>query len=1074
MPTRTIVNPRRPWTADLLRRAEDTDEPLERIVDDVFVAGGPMEQAGFAPRPGQAVLAAMVARSIDRGGWRMGEAPTGCHAAGQLVLRANGRPARVEDVVVGDRLLGPSGIRTVLRLCRGRQEMVDIVPVKGERWRVNLDHVLTLSPTGTDSSDHSMYVDITVAEWSKKSATWRHTHKLVRASAVDFYDGVIGDHPIPPWVLGVILGDGSLSHNHASVSVTTPDHEIVGELTAYCQSVGIELHAGSARGTATNYTFAGPMYNKSNPVTNALRGLGLKPIASEDRFVPNAYLFGSRGVRSEILAGLIDTDGYLTAGCYEYVSKSRRLASNVAFLARSLGLAAYVRSVMKMCPGMSGPREYFRVILSGDIDALPVRVARRKAAPRGQKKDVLRTGFAIESAGVEDYYGFTLDGDGRYLLGDFTITHNSGKSFAYLIPGFLAVRRARSRWDKNDKRPWRLAISTANLALQAQIVGKDAALAASILGLDTTVATMIGRSNYVCPLRLNEARLTFNGFTSADVRAEVDRIADWFDGLDDVGNATKDGLPFAAQPASWARCSTDTDGCAARGCPHHEPKDGFAPCPAERAKASAAAAEVVVLNHAFLTRGYPALGPTAILVVDEGHAFEDAARGAGERRIGRGVAARATKLASEAMPKADASRLVGEPFRALVKAARVYLERSGATRIGDKRPLRPGWAATVHGAPSADDFDAVGKAANAVEALMIGQSDEVERERMKHAIQQLRSMKERAVALLDGRPPAADAAALPGEWAVWGEIDGSQDDGAAIAAAPADAGSVVQAIQKAIPRAAITSATLAPGGDPASTEAGLGAAFAEPTLLLPSPWPLASMGVLVVPVGPGTKDPLWSGWADRQIVSAVRGARGRTLVLCTSWARAKAAAEAIRADRLPYPLLVQGDAGRDVLSARFRTEIDSVLVATRSFFEGLDVQGESLSCVVIEKLPFDPPGDPLEEAAGNVAAKRLGGSPFLARSLPKMLASLVQGAGRALRSPTDRAAIVCLDGRVTERTSIGNAARKALPPFPISTVIDDVGNFLDRRPLLLADPTAPPVTQGPTDDGTVARKRRSS
>lgn len=648
-----------------------------------------------------------------------------------------------------------------------------------------------------------------------------------------------------------------------------------------------------------------------------------------------------------------------------------------------------------------------------------------------------------------------------------------GKSFSYLIPGLLGVRRARSRWDKNDKRPWRLAISTANLALQSQIVGKDAALAASILGIDTTVATMIGRSNYVCPLKLNEARLVFSGFTSAEVRAEVDRIADWFDGLDDVGNATKDGLSFAASGASWARCSTDTDGCAAKGCPHHEPKDGFAPCPAERAKASAAVAEVVVLNHAFLTRGYPALGPTAILVVDEGHAFEDAARGAGERRIGRGAAGRATKLASEAMPKADANRLVGEPFRALVKAARVYLERSGASRIGEKRPFRPGWATTVHGAPSADDFDAVGKAANAVEALMIGQTDDVERERMKHAIDQLRSLKERAVALLDGRPPAADAAALPGEWAVWGEIDGTQDDGAAIAAAPADAASVVLAIQKSLPRCAITSATLAPGGDPASTEAGLGAAFAEPTLLLPSLWPLASMGVLVVPTGPGTKDPLWSGWADRMIVAAVRGAHGRTLVLCTSWARAKAAAESIRGARLPYPLLVQGDAGRDVISHRFRDEVNSVLVATRSFFEGLDVQGESLSCVVIEKLPFDPPGDPLEEAAGNVAAKRLGGSPFLARSLPKMLASLVQGAGRALRSPTDRAAIVCLDNRVTERTSIGNAARKALPPFPLSTVIDDVGNFLDGRPLLLTDPAAPPVTTAATDDGTLVRKRRS-
>lgn len=650
-----------------------------------------------------------------------------------------------------------------------------------------------------------------------------------------------------------------------------------------------------------------------------------------------------------------------------------------------------------------------------------------------------------------------------------------GKSLAYLIPGLLATRRARSRWDKTDKRPWRLAISTANIALQNQITDKDAALAASILGVSTSVATVVGRSNYVCPLRMNEARLTFGGaFTTAETRAEVDKIADWYDGLDDPSNAHKDHAPFAVTPLAWGRCSTDTDGCAAKGCPHHEPKEGFAPCPAEMAKAAAAAAEIVVLNHAFVSRGYPALGPTSLLVVDEGHAFEDACRGAGERRINRGAAARAARFASEVMPKADAQRLVAEPFRATVRAARAYLEKMGASRPGEKRPLRPGWSGAVRGAPAEADFEGVRQAAGAIEALMIGQSDDVERERMKHAIDQLRQLRERALALLDGRPPAADANALPGEWATWAEIDGNMDDGAALACAPADAGAVVQAIQRSIPRCSITSATLAPGGDAGPTEAALGATFAEPTLLLPSPWPLASMGVLVVPVGPSTKDPLWSGWADRCAVEAVRAARGRTLVLCTSWARAKAVSEAIRCAGLPYSLLVQGEAGRDVLSRRFRDDTHSVLVATRSFFEGLDVQGESLSCVVIEKLPFDPPGDPLEEAAGNVAAKRMGGSPFLARSLPKMAAALAQAAGRLIRSPSDRGAIVCLDGRVTERTSIGNAARKALPPFPISTLIEDVGNLLGGRPLVLRNPGAPVVTPDADDGSTVARKRRTS
>ena len=647
-----------------------------------------------------------------------------------------------------------------------------------------------------------------------------------------------------------------------------------------------------------------------------------------------------------------------------------------------------------------------------------------------------------------------------------------GKSLSYLIPGILAVRRARARWENKDRRKWRLVVSTANMALQAQIVGKDVGSAAAILGISTSVATVIGRSNYVCPLKLNEGRLTFSGFTTPEVRAEVDKIADWFDGLDDEGGAYKDAAPFAISPMAWARCSTDTDGCAAKGCEHYEPKSGYSPCPAELAKSAAASSEIVVLNHAYLSRAYHALGPVALLVVDEGHNFEDACRGAGERRINKYHAGRMAKLASEVLSKPDAKRLVADPFQRTVTTGRAYLQQMSAVRNGDKRVLRPGWAKPFN-PPTLEDFDGVLDVVRSLSALIVGESDEVRKAKFEHAVDQLKTARDRALSLLAGGPTPEDANALPGVWATWAEIDGITDDGAVLATAPADAGAVVRSIQMKIPRCIITSATLAPGGDAAPTEAALGANWAEPTLLLPSPWPLAKMGVLVVPVGPGTKDPLWHAWVDRMVVSAVKAARGRTLVLCTSWARAKAASEAIRSEGLPYPLLVQGEAGRDVLSRRFRDETDSVLVATRSFFEGLDIQGESLSCVVIEKLPFDPPGDPLEDAAALVAAERMGGSPFLARSLPKMVASLAQAAGRLIRSPNDKGAIVILDGRVTEKSGIGFSSRKALPPFPLSTFMGDVGNMLEGRLLLLRDPAPQAVTSGADiDDGTVVRKRR--
>jgi hypothetical protein len=144
---------------------------------------------------------------------------------------------------------------------------------------------------------------------------------------------------------------------------------------------------------------------------------------SGEKFVPDAYRVGSRETRLAILAGLLDTDGHLGAsGCFEFSSHSRQLAGQVAFIARSLGLMANLRE--KEVNG----ELYWRVLLSGFIEKIPTRVLRKQAAPRRQKKNVLRTGFTAHPIGWGQYYGFTVDGDHRYLMGDFTVTHNSGKT----------------------------------------------------------------------------------------------------------------------------------------------------------------------------------------------------------------------------------------------------------------------------------------------------------------------------------------------------------------------------------------------------------------------------------------------------------------------------------------------------------------------------------------------------------------------------------------------------------------------------------------------------------------------
>ncbi len=160
-----------------------------------------------------------------------------------------------------------------------------------------------------------------------------------------------------------------------------------------------------------------------------LRHQKLFPIACESKFIPHDYKTGSSSQRLELLAGILDTDGYYHGGNgYEITLKSKQLSDDIAFVARSLGFAAYTKPCQKKCSnGVVG--NYFRTHISGNVHLIPCRIDYKTAHPRRQKKDVLRRGFKVELLSEDDYYGFSLDGDGRFLLGDFTVTHNTGKTY---------------------------------------------------------------------------------------------------------------------------------------------------------------------------------------------------------------------------------------------------------------------------------------------------------------------------------------------------------------------------------------------------------------------------------------------------------------------------------------------------------------------------------------------------------------------------------------------------------------------------------------------------------------------
>ncbi|MHB8369203.1 MAG: ATPase, T2SS/T4P/T4SS family [Leptospirales bacterium] len=385
---------------------------------------GPKEKEGFwyegAKSPRDLLSRAVRARRniLVVGG-------TGCHAKGTKILMSDGTVKNVEEVQVGDRVMGPdSRPRTVLRLHRGIDRMVRIVPNKGESFVVNEKHCMALTSTPRKKGEVRKRLTMTVVEYVVQSKRFKHLHKLYR-NGVDFKstEEIL---PIDPYFLGVLLGDGGLK---GSISVSKPDEEIRDEV--FRQAVNYGVHVNTYFRTENNPSYrlcsSSRGINHKNRLIKDLEALRLHNVTGEGKFIPHIYKTGSKKQRLELLAGLLDTDGHLSGGGYDFITKSDRLAQDFVFLARSLGFAAYMKESVKTCQGnFSGI--YFRVSLTGDCSQIPLRILRKKAPARLQKKSVLVTGFTVEPEGLGDYYGFELDGDHLYLTADFTVHHNSGKT----------------------------------------------------------------------------------------------------------------------------------------------------------------------------------------------------------------------------------------------------------------------------------------------------------------------------------------------------------------------------------------------------------------------------------------------------------------------------------------------------------------------------------------------------------------------------------------------------------------------------------------------------------------------
>lgn len=357
------------------------------------------------------------------------EAPTGCHAKDTDILMHNGSIKKVQDVMVGDMVMGPDSTpRQVLNLHSGNEPMYKITPIRGDSFVVNENHILSLISTNYKcrKSNYQLtgkeIINITVKDYLKKSKWFKHIWRLyVPSNGVHFNNSP--DLSIDPYLLGLILGDGAISQG--ACGIITADREIVEYLYQYAGDNNLKITIDKPTLTAPTYKFVKPVRSsKSNHLIEKLRSLGLQGTKSGTKFIPTEYKTASYNDRMLLLAGLLDTDGHLSSDgvSFSYCTKSVQLKDDIIFLCRSLGFttSVYQRTIEG--------NVFYDVGLCGPSDKIPTKIARKQARNRLQKKRHFVTGFSVDSIGSGDFYGFEVDGDNLYVMGNFFITHNSGKS----------------------------------------------------------------------------------------------------------------------------------------------------------------------------------------------------------------------------------------------------------------------------------------------------------------------------------------------------------------------------------------------------------------------------------------------------------------------------------------------------------------------------------------------------------------------------------------------------------------------------------------------------------------------
>jgi ATP-dependent DNA helicase DinG len=601
-----------------------------------------------------------------------------------------------------------------------------------------------------------------------------------------------------------------------------------------------------------------------------------------------------------------------------------------------------------------------------------------------------------EQAALADAVDLAL-ATGRHLLAEAGT--GTGKSLAYLVPALESGQR--------------VVVATATKALQEQLLAKDVPIAARALGREVRVAVLKGRQNYVCRKALHGFELLGGALMRAqEDAATFEELRPWLD-VTETGDRAE--LPFEPSATLWSELAVGPDRCAGRRCPF------ISTCFAEAAKERAGEAELVIANHALYfadvaLRGGSTDGPRVLpahdaVVFDEAHRLEESAATWLGGRVSRAGLRRFLT---------DVERGCREAERPIPARAFDRIERAGERLIQAVAP--PAGRRRLREPPVELGLVLIDALAGLADALQGGGEE-------------LDGLGRRALAIAD----QVDACLEPGlERVVWAEPE-------AVAWAPVDVGDDLRRLLWCEgPTAILVSATLSSGrangagGDFGFLQRRLGLEGAD-TFEVGSPYDFGEQALLYLPRT--MPDPRAESARERvaeEVVALCGLSAGRALVLTTSYRALDELAERVRT-RLPYSVLVQGDAPRERLLERFREEVDSVLIATATFWQGIDVPGESLSLLVIDKLPFAAPGDPLHEARCE-RVEHDGGDWFREYALPTAVLQLRQGFGRLIRGHGDRGVVAILDPRLRTR-AYGRAFLSSLPGCPVVADRGDVAAF---------------------------------